>query len=763
MKESGLVARYVVRVARQAVLIGVFAATALLGSLSGVLFVYAEDLPQVSALDDYAPSTITRILGADGGVIGDFATQRRVVIGYEEISPLLRQAIMSAEDADFDSHVGFSLSRIIITAARDLMEMRLAAGASTLTQQLARNLFLTSEKTIERKVKEALLAIQIEKRYTKPEIFTIYCNQIYLGHGAYGVEAASRLYFGKSAKDLSLEEAALIAGIIQLPSRQSPYVDLAYAERRRNYALDRMAAEGYVTFADAAVAKASPIVTVGRGPSDSAIAPYFVEEVRQHLEAKYGAKPLYEGGLTVETTLDRGLQEAANAALTEGLRALDKRLGFRDPATNVIEGDITLETYRHPAWAAALEEGRVHPAVVTGASADQITTRVGSREVIIPAEGFAWAGRAPSRVELGDLVEVRVTALPDEGPAVGSLEQEPEIEGAILIIENRTGQILAMVGGYDFERSKFNRAVQAMRQVGSTFKAFLYTTAIDRGYTPATLLLDEPTTFEIGPGLPPYEPHNYDVQFLGPMTLRRALELSRNVPAVQLMSLLGPQQVIQHVQRFGLTSPMEPYLSLALGAAEASLLEITSAFSVFPNRGVRMTPYLIERVIDREQNVLEQHRQQSQDVIRADTAFLMTNLLRGVVQRGTAARANALEWPLGGKTGTTDDWSDAWMLGFDPDVTVGVWVGYDVKRSLGNGESGSRVALPIWIDVMRSYIGDRTERPEFPRPSNIVTVAVNRQTGEVAMPGSPDTIQEVFIAGTQPGAGFPARSTPGSN
>jgi penicillin-binding protein 1A len=328
------------------------------------------------------------------------------------------------------------------------------------------------------------------------------------------------------------------------------------------------------------------------------------------------------------------------------------------------------------------------------------------------------------------------------------------------VLDNHTVQILAMSGGFDFERSKFNRAVQAMRQIGSTFKAFVYTAAIDRGYTPASALIDKPVSFEAGPGQPPYEPLNYDRTFEGAMTLRRALEISRNVPAVSMMHALGPANVIEYARRFGLRGPMEPYLSLALGAAEATLVEITSAFSVFPNQGVRMRPYLVLKVTDRLGDVLEDNRPESTETVRADTAYVMTSLLRGVARRGTAASAAALKWPLGGKTGTTDDYGDAWMIGFDPDISVGVWVGFDQKQPLGHNQSGAVAALPIWIDFWRSYIEGRETPAEFPAPANIVTVTVDRRTGEVAMPGSGDTIDEVFIAGTQPGLAFP-RATGG--
>ncbi len=749
-------ARYVVRIARHAGIVFLFLIAAALGIASGVLFAYAGDLPRISALDDYAPSTITRVYGARGEVVGEFAIQRREVIPYEAISPTLRQAILAAEDAEFEQHFGLSIPRIIVTLVKDIIERRMAAGASTLTQQLARKLFLTDEKTWERKIKEAIAAIQIEKRYTKREIFTLYCNQMYFGHGVYGVESAARLYFGKSAKDVSLEEAALIAGILQGNVRQSPYVNMDAALRRRNYTLTRMAEVGYITPEVAEAAKKKPIVVRDDPPSQAvSAAPYFLEEVRKELESRYGAKRLYENGLSVQTALDLQLQDAAARALDEGLRRIDKRRGFRTPQRNVIKEGHTVEGFRQARWDRPMREGDVVPAVVAAVDGAVIQLRAGDLRVTVNKDGYAWTRKSAARlVTRGDLVEVRVGKAATEGVLGGTLEQAPAVEGAVLAIDNRTGQIKAMVGGYSFERSKFNRAVQAYRQVGSAFKPIVYTAAIDRGYTPVSVLMDTPASFEAGAGQPVYSPQNYDRQFEGPVTLRHALEQSRNVPAVRVMDQLGPTQVIAYARRLGLGSPLPPYLAVALGAAEATLVEMTSAFSTFPNQGVRMKPYGILKVSDREGNLLEENRPEPKDAIRADTAYVMTHLLRGVVQRGTGARAASLKWPIGGKTGTTDDYTDAWFIGFDPDITIGVWVGYDLKRSMGPAGTGSDSALPIWMDIMRAWIGDRTPPPTFEAPGNIVFAAVDRSSGGAAVEGMPGAITEAFIAGTQPGTGF---------
>jgi penicillin-binding protein 1A len=754
----------VVRVAKSAGLIALFVFVATLGILSGVLFAYAGDLPQVSALDNYAPSTITRVYAASGQVIGEFATQRRVVVGYDDINPLLREGIIATEDAEFDRHFGVNIWRIAVAAITDIVERRRDQGASTLTQQVARNLDqfgLTKQKLFDRKIREAILAIEIEKRYTKKEIFTIYCNQMYLGHGAYGVEAASRLYFNKTNKQLSLEEAALIAGIFQSPERQSPFVDMKRATQRRNVVLQRMADERYITPAQADAAKQKPIVTRGQPNQPPGIAPFFVEEVRKHLEREYGAKVLYENGLSVTTTLDWKLQDTANKAIEHGLRRYDKRHGYRKAKRNVVAEGQTIDGFKDERWTRPMAAGDIVPAVVVAApKSGPAHVRAGRLRLDLPREGFAWTRRASSAdlFKPGDLVDVQITKLDETGDVgTASLEQTPIAEGALVAIDNHTGQIRAMVGGWNFNRSKFNRAVQAYRQLGSTFKPIVYTTAIDRGYTPTSILVDEPVSYPSGNGQI-YSPHNYDHNFEGAITLRRALEDSRNVPAIKMMDVLGPKNVLAYAKKFGFEEEFPPYLPIALGAGDATLLEVTSAYTVFPNQGVRMKPYFVGKVQDREGNLLEENRSEPVDVIRADTAYVMTNLLRGVVVRGTAAAAGSLasEWPIAGKTGTVDDNTDAWFIGFDPDMTVGVWIGFDEKKSLGGAEQGSYAALPMWMEFMKAYIADRraakNEAPTFEAPGNIVFLTVEKGTGNVLPMDAPGGIVEAFISGTQPGA-----------
>jgi penicillin-binding protein 1A len=772
------VTHYVIRYARNAGIVSLFLVAALLGTLTGVLFAYAGDLPQISALDNYAPSTITRVFASNGRLIGEFATQRRVIVGYDDINPLLRNAIVATEDTQFDKHVGVNVWRIVSAAVTDVIERRRAQGASTLTQQLARNLKeqfgLTSKnqetfaETLERKTKEIILAVQIEKRYTKKEIFAIYCNQMYLGHGAYGIEAASRLYFDKTNKQLTLEEAALIAGLFQLPERQSPYVDMKRATARRNLVLQRMAEERYITQAQADAAKQKPVVTRGQPAQPPGIAPFFVEEVRKHLERQYGAKVLYEGGLNVTTTLDATLQDLGNKALEHGMRAYDKRHGWRRPTRNVLSERHTLEGYKDDRWTRPMAAGDVVPAVViTAPKTGPARLRIGPYHADLERAGYTWTRRtsAADLFKPGDLVEAALTKVDEAtGAATVTLDQTPVAEGAFLVIDNHTGQIKAMSGGWSFGRSKFNRAIQAYRQLGSTFKPIVYTAAIDRGFTPNSILVDAPVSYSAGNGQI-YSPHNYDHKFLGPITLRYALEESRNVPAIKMMDTLGPKNVLEYAKRFGFDEDFPPYLPIALGAGDATLLNITSAYTTFPNQGVRMKPFTVLSVKDRDGNLLEENRGEPTDVIRADTAYVMTNLLRGVLTlRGTGARAASMadHWPLAGKTGTVDENTDAWFIGFDPDITAGFWIGLDDKRkSLGSDEQGSKAALPMWMEFMKGYIDGRADKddpPAFEAPGNIIFMNVDKASGATLPDGSEGAIHEAFIAGTQPGAASTLRS-----
>ena len=732
---------------RTAGLAALFVAAALFGIASGVLFAYVGDLPGLPSLDNYAPSVTTRVVGADGTVIGELATERRELLKYSDIPAVLRQAVISAEDAEFFNHSGVNFTRTAVTLVNDVVHRRMAGG-STISQQLARNVFPDSigfQQTPERKIKEALVTFQIEKRYTKEEIFTMYCNQINMGHGAFGMGAASQMYFGKPAKDLSLAEASMLAGIIQKNVRQSPYLNMPAAKDRQAYTLRRMVDEKYITAAQAEQAKAQPIVLRGySGPTS--IAPYFTELIRQHLQEKYGTTQVYSGGLVVKTSLDANLQRAANVALDAGLRKLDKLRGYRKPARNLLAEKRDLAKFRLASWQRDLTSGAIVQAIVMNVDAASIHLRMNQWTGVIDKAGYKWTNKPPDQlVKRGDVVDVRVRSAEASAMTfVGDLDQPPALEGAILAIDNKTGGILAMVGGSSFERSQFNRATQALRQVGSSFKPFVYTAAIDRGYTALSTLIDEPVSYPAGPGQPDYAPQNYDRKFEGEVTLRHSLEDSRNIPTIKLMAALGPEQVVMYARRFGITSPLPPYLPIAIGAGDGSLIEMTSAYTAFPNQGVRMTPQPIRQVLDKDGNVLEDFRPESNNVMRADLAYVMNYLLQGVVNNGTGrpARTAIPDWPLGGKTGTTDDFTDAWFIGFDPDITIGVWVGFDQKKPIGPGQmTGAVAALPIWTDVMKAWTAERRANgqtmPVFTRPANVVLVQL------------PSGI-EAFIAGTEP-------------
>jgi len=744
------------RLVRWLVLLILFVLSVAGGSLTGLLIAFQSDLPEIEELEDYKPSIISEIYSDEGKVIAEFAVERRVVIPFREIPPYLKDALVATEDKHFFRHPGIDPSGIGRAAILNVMEGRRGQGGSTITQQLSKLLFLTPERTYERKIKEAILAFQIEKNYTKEEILTLYCNQVLLGHGVYGVEAGAQFYFGKSARELSLEEAALIAGLPGRPADFSPFANPERGLSRRNHVLDRMYEEHFILKEVRDELKKRPIQLRRRTRSDE-LAPYFVEEVRQYLEQKYGSQRIYRGGLRVYTTLNESMQTVAEKVMDEGLRDLDKRQGFRPVAFNVHEDtEGAIQDFVAEDWGDPLTVGQIVSGVVTAVDDRRATVRIDRFSATLDRESILWtqAPRPSAILKVGDVTEFKIVSIdpPTETLKV-TLEQEPLVEGSFLALENRTGQVKAMVGGFDFERSKFNRAVQARRQPGSAFKPFAYAAAIDAGFTATSLILDAPVQYQDPATQEIYEPSNYDGTYEGWVTLRRALEASRNVPAVRLTEQIGPEKAAEMGRRLGLEGPLPPYLSLPLGSAEASLLEMVSAYSAFPNQGIRMRPYFVTKVTDRDGNLLEETHPKAASAIRADTAYIITSLLQGVVQRGTAATAARLGRPLAGKTGTTNDYTDAWFIGFDPGLAAGVWMGYDQKKPLGDREVGARAALPPWIQFMEAV---RTNQPieDFVVPSNIVFVAVDRHTGYPSHDSGPDVILEAFISGTEP-AGYP--------
>ncbi|HEY3615235.1 MAG TPA: PBP1A family penicillin-binding protein [Candidatus Sulfotelmatobacter sp.] len=670
----------------------------LVGATAGLLLVYTTDLPQVDALEAYRPSSITELYDDHERVIGSFALQRRVVATYDDFPPVLRDALISIEDKDFYRHSGVNFWRIVGAAYRDITSGGRLQGASTLTMQLARNLFLSPDRSFHRKVQETMLAIQIERRFTKPQIFTLYANQISLGHGAFGFEAASEFYFSKPAKKLALEEAALLAGLPKGPTVYSPINHPDRAQKRRNLVINAMLEDGKITAAQAADARSSPLV-LHLAHDPNSLAPYFVEEIRRYLEGKYGADQVHEGGLKVYTSLDVDLQRAANQAVLDGLAAYERRHGWKAHLPNVVAAGTALDKYFSPDWDDEPEvNGYVH-ALVTSAGTGIATLKFGRYTTALGQADVAWTQhKLVDILKTGDLCYVKILSLGTNGAARISLEQDSGAQGALLAIDNATGGIKAMVGGRDFNESKFDRATQALRQVGSSFKPYVYTAVIDQGASPEDTILDEPISFETPSG--PYSPHNYDEKFEGIITLRRALAQSRNIPALKLANKVGIKSVIDYAGRFGVTAKLPPYLPVALGAAEITLMEQTSAYSVFPNDGVRVIPRYITRVTDYEGRVLEEDFPDVKDVISERTARILTSMLREVVLHGTGIAASRLPFPVAGKTGTTNDFTDAWFMGFSPTMTCGVWVGYDEKKSLGAKETGAHAALPIWINFM---------------------------------------------------------------
>ena len=701
------------------VLLIIIAAVA--GALSGLVLVYSTDLPQVTELEHYRPSTITQLYDDHDRVIGQFALQRRVIDSYNDFPKVLRDALVSTEDKEFEKHWGVDLWRIFGAAWRDIVLESRAQGASTLTMQLARNLFLSPDRTFRRKMQEVMLSIQIERRFTKPQIFTLYANQIYLGHGVYGFEAGANYYFSKKAKDLTLEEAAILAGLPKAPNYYSPINNPERALRRRNLVLNNMLEDGKITAADAQRAKAAPLQLKLAAESND-IAPYFVEEIRQYLEKKYGAEQVHEAGLRVYTGLDLEMQQAAQQAVRDGLATYERRHGWKGNLLNVVANGDSLATYRHGDWDNALHPGSYVHALVTEVGSKTAMVRFGDYQATLGPEEIKWTHRKSPQefLSVGDLVYVKVEELNGSASRV-SLAQESGVQGALLALDNSSGDVKAMVGGRDFEQSKFNRATQALRQVGSSFKPYIYTAAIDEGLTPDDTVLDAPVVFNTPSG--PYIPHNYDGKFEGVITFRHALAESRNIPALRVTERVGGiKTVIDYARKFGITAPLPAYLPVALGAADITLAEQTAAFTTFPNDGVRVVPRYIRKVTDYDGRVLEENYPEVRDVISSRTARIMTSMLREVVLHGTAFSASKLKHPLGGKTGTTNDFTDAWFVGFSPSITCGVWVGYDEKKTLGNKETGAMAALPIWVDFMHVALAGRESEdfaapPPLPRPA----------------------------------------------
>jgi penicillin-binding protein 1A len=764
---------------------GLFLCSAAIGAGLGFYKAILKNLPDISQLEDWAPGKITYIYSDKPEVLGEYALEKRIEVSFDQIPDVLKEAIIATEDPRFYEHHGIDFRGILRAIKEDvklIFTPRKLHGGSTISQQLITKLMLHREQTLRRKLKEVILALQLEKRYTKEQILAMYCNQFWLGSTAYGVETASQLYFDKSVSDLTLSEAAAIAGIFRGPAVYSPYENSNNTLERRNHVLKRMVEEGYISKEEADEAKQEPLQVLPEYRKDSDFAGYFKEEIRKHVEQNYGADALYKQGLKVYSTLDSTYQRYAEEALKKQLRVLDKRQGWRKDKRNLVEDGVeNLEELEEQFYLNADDQGKkelllsswlksslaagdIIEAVVLDVSRQEAQVKVKSFRGRLTNRDIAWTLTSDLRklIKRGDIIHIKINKINEEKKEFSaSLDQEPKLEGAVLAIEPQTGQIKVLVGGYSFRRSKWNNATQAMRQAGSVIKPFLYTAALENGFNPADRIVDEPTDFVDKWSGDIWSPPNYDGKYKGSVTVRQGLEESRNIVTAKLLEYISPQVGVEYCQRFGITSPIYPFMSLSLGAFEAKMVELVSAFSVFPNKGIRIEPYFISRIEDNDGNIQEEARVESHEVLSPQMAFMMTSLLRGVVQRGTAWRAGGLENSLCGKTGTTDDWADAWFIGFSPSLVVGVWIGHKEERvSIGERQSGAVAALPVFVDFFSHVIEDKKkaaeqagteyEWEEFDVPSGLVTRTIDRKTGLLATPVCLFPFVEYFLPDKYP-------------
>jgi penicillin-binding protein 1A len=715
------------RIARRVTFFILLGLSAVFGAMCGLMVVYSIDLPQMEDLARYRPNTTTELLDVHGKVFGSFALERRVVVPYSEFPLVLRQAIISIEDKSFERNWGVNLVRAVGAAYRDLHAKGRAQGASTITMQLARNLFLSSEKTYGRKIQEVILSMQIERRFTKEQIFALYANQIYLGRGTYGFEAGAQYYFNKHVRDLTLPEAALLAALPKGPEYYSPVRFPDRALKRRNLVLSEMLSDGKITQQQADAAMAAPLGLHIEAPPNS-VAPYFVEEVRRQLEKEYGVEEVHGAGLRVYTTLDLNLQLVANKAVLDGTATYERRHGWKGSLANVVLGGMDVETYKHPDWTQPMEKGTYVHGVVTSVSAKRVEVKLGAQKAVLTPEDWKWTENedGDSFLRTGDVVYLKLDGSGPDGVLHAALEQDSGVQASMMAVNNSDGEVLAMVGGRDFALSQFNRATQAQRQVGSSFKPYVYTTAIEAGAKPTDIVMDAPTTFPTPSG--PYTPHNYEAGYKGPMTLINAFAESRNIPALRLAAHVGIRKVIETARRFGITSDLPAFLPVAIGAADITLYEQVGAYSVFPNDGIRIEPHYIRKVTQADGLPFDQKPTDVTEVTSVETARTMMQLLQAVVRMGTGAAASQLKHPLGGKTGTTNDYTDAWFIGFSPSITCGTWIGFDDRQSLGEKETGARAALPMWMDFMRVAIADKPNETFAAEgaPKKVLDVPLNR-------------------------------------
>ncbi|MBZ8132235.1 penicillin-binding protein 1A [Afifella sp. IM 167] len=747
---------------------------------------YSQDLPDYDVLAKYEPPVMSRIHASDGQLVAEYARQRRLYLPIQAVPDLVKAAYLSAEDKNFYSHPGIDVEGIGRALLANLKSGGAKLqGASTITQQVAKNFLLSNERTYERKIKEALLSLRIEQAYSKDRIFELYLNEIYLGLGSYGIAAAALNYFDKSVNELTLAEAAYLAALPKAPENYNPFRDTDRAIDRRNWVIDQMLENGYIRAADAETAKAQPLGVNPRPRGNYlAASEYFAEEVRRRLVDMYGADKLYEGGLSVRTTLDPQLQVLARAALQNGLVAFDEKRGYRGPVDRIdISGDWGAELGKvsgmsdvpewHLAVVLAVDDGEadigLEPSrLVSGKLSDERTTGT------IPLSEMKWAKSSLRRVgdvlNAGDVVFVEKVKDKD---GVYRLRQAPKIQGALVAMDPYTGRVRAMVGGFSFDETKFNRATQAYRQPGSSFKPFVYATALDNGYTPSSVIMDAPIEIEANGKI--WRPQNYSNKYYGPSTLRIGIEHSRNVMTVRLAQDMGMPLVAEYAERFGIYDDLKPYLPMALGAGETTVLRLATAYATIANGGRKINATLIDRIQDRYGHTIYKHDQreclgcqaddwhgqgepelvdQREQILDPLTAYQITSMMEGVVQRGTATRVQAVGKPIAGKTGTTNEEKDAWFMGFSPDLVVGVFVGYDQPKPMGRGMTGGHVAAPIFTDFMKVALRDEPAKP-FQVPPGIQLIPIDARTGLRASGAEGEkVIMEAFKPGTAPPSSY---------
>jgi penicillin-binding protein 1A len=766
----------------------VFIFSALLLLLSGalLLFYYSHRLPDFAPLKERNLNVHSTVYSEEDEVVGKFLLDNRIPIPYERIPKQLVNAFVAAEDSEFFQHKGVDFKGILRAMFKNILAGRIVQGGSTITQQVTKTFFLTPKRSWLRKLKEVAYAFGLERDFTKEEILTLYLNNIYLGNGAYGVEAAAESYFNKRTEGLNLAEMAMMAGLVKAPSRYSPVNNLKKAKDRQAYVLTRMTDLGFISQEEKTKALRTPLKIQSRESAYFSKAPYFTEFIRHQVEKKYGKEKLYQEGLRIYTTLDLSLQAEAQRSVEMGLRELDKRQGFRGPLNSLSQKEMKELLNKKKTTLNPLPQNEIFEGVILSKddSKKAYIVWIEDRRGILPFSEMSWALHIkptpkykPEKVKTpgdllhaGDMVHVRVkeSFKKDQAPVL-SLEQEPLVQGALLCLDPKTGHVRAMVGGRDFSESQFNRALNSRRQPGSAFKPLIYASALEKGYTPSTILMDSPVEYSDPDGGTYWAPKNYDKEFKGPITFRNALAHSRNVVTVKILEDIGVAHAIKFIRKLGVESPVKRDLSIALGTSGVSMVEMTSAFAVFANGGERVKPIFIKKIVTMQGEVLEENnpyvdieeKEEEEEVpqvhspvlkervISSQNAFIMTHLLEGVVQHGTGQRAKVLGKPIAGKTGTSSDYSDAWFVGYTPSLLTGVWVGFDDKTSLGQNETGARAALPIWVSFMKRGLKN-SPLETFRPPQGITLVRVNIETGLPSDRDSAETIMEAFIDGSIP-------------